>query len=413
MPLPKPRENESESEFIDRCMGDETMREEYPDNEQRLAVCYAQWRRREGGKSMQIEHKSLQLQLKEEPEGSFVARIATLNVIDKDGDVTLPGAFPDGKAVLVSAYQHSTWQGRLPVGKAIIREIGDEVLAEGQFNLKTQTGREHYEAVKFAGGLQEWSYGFQVVESEDGEQNGQRVRFLKKVMPVEISPVILGAGVGTATQAIKAVETKGAKPPHRTPKAPEDAEWDAAAVLREVEGREKLWLIHAWRDDKADPDAKSSYKLPHHYPDGRVVWRGVAAAMAALIGARGGVQIPEADKRGVYRHLETHYRQFDKEPPEFRAADDGLTYADQAETVLAAVYDLADRTKSLADLRRKEGRVLSTANRERIKHLLEALTAVANDLKDLLDATEPDREKAQRLYLEYLKIKTELLEVKS
>ena len=46
MPLPKPRAEENQQEFISRCMGDETMKSEYPRNDQRLAVCYVQWRDR-------------------------------------------------------------------------------------------------------------------------------------------------------------------------------------------------------------------------------------------------------------------------------------------------------------------------------------------------------------------------------
>jgi len=40
--MPTPSPGESESEFVSRCMGDETMVTEYPDTEQRAAVCYAQ-----------------------------------------------------------------------------------------------------------------------------------------------------------------------------------------------------------------------------------------------------------------------------------------------------------------------------------------------------------------------------------
>ena len=40
MPLPKPRIDEKEEEFVSRCMDDEVMKEEYPDTEQRAAVCY-------------------------------------------------------------------------------------------------------------------------------------------------------------------------------------------------------------------------------------------------------------------------------------------------------------------------------------------------------------------------------------
>ena len=66
---------------------------------------------------MEMERKTFTgIELKDEKKGSFTAKIAELNVIDKDGDVTLPGAFPAGKTILISAYQHGSWMGELPVG---------------------------------------------------------------------------------------------------------------------------------------------------------------------------------------------------------------------------------------------------------------------------------------------------------
>jgi len=44
MPLPKPRKDEKQDAFISRCMGNDLMNTEYPDNSQRVAVCYSQWR---------------------------------------------------------------------------------------------------------------------------------------------------------------------------------------------------------------------------------------------------------------------------------------------------------------------------------------------------------------------------------
>lgn len=38
MPIPKPKSNESQNEFMQRCMGDEKMIKEYP-SEQRAAIC--------------------------------------------------------------------------------------------------------------------------------------------------------------------------------------------------------------------------------------------------------------------------------------------------------------------------------------------------------------------------------------
>jgi hypothetical protein len=43
MPIPKPKKSEKQSEFVSRCMGNDTMNKEFPDQKQRAAVCYSQW----------------------------------------------------------------------------------------------------------------------------------------------------------------------------------------------------------------------------------------------------------------------------------------------------------------------------------------------------------------------------------
>jgi len=102
-------------------------------------------------------------------------------------------------------------------------------------------------------------------------------------------------------------------------KAPEDTAWDGPGEVREA-SIEALRLMCAWRDSEKT-GVKGSYKLPHHKAAGGhvAVWAGVRAAMGALLGARGGVDIPASDKRGVFNHLASHYRQFGKEVPEFKA----------------------------------------------------------------------------------------------
>lgn len=42
MPLPEKKPNEKPNDFIQKCMIDEKMRTEYPDKEQRYAVCREQ-----------------------------------------------------------------------------------------------------------------------------------------------------------------------------------------------------------------------------------------------------------------------------------------------------------------------------------------------------------------------------------
>jgi len=46
MPLPTPHKGESQSDFIGRCMKDTQMQSDYGDQKQRLAVCYAQEKKR-------------------------------------------------------------------------------------------------------------------------------------------------------------------------------------------------------------------------------------------------------------------------------------------------------------------------------------------------------------------------------
>lgn len=46
MPLPKPTSMENEEKFMQRCMIDNVMVNEYPRIDQRRAICYVQWKER-------------------------------------------------------------------------------------------------------------------------------------------------------------------------------------------------------------------------------------------------------------------------------------------------------------------------------------------------------------------------------
>lgn len=143
--------------------------------------------------------------------GSVKAVFATLGVIDHDGDIILPGAVENGAKVRISAYGHASWNGVLPVGKGTIAEIGNELVFDGAFFLDMASGSETYKAVKNLGDLGEWSFGFDVAEKDmiTDEATGREVRRLKKLKIYEVSPVLLGAGLGTRTTAIKSLGTEG------------------------------------------------------------------------------------------------------------------------------------------------------------------------------------------------------------
>lgn len=216
-----------------------------------------------GGGRMLIEFKA-------EKEGTFRATFSTFNVIDRDGDVTVPGAFEKGQEIRIAQWGHN-WAAPA-IGKGAIDFDEEKAWVDGEFFLDTTVGMDTYKVVKNLGSLQEWSYGFAIKERSFGEFGDppQQVQFLRRLDVFEVSPVMIGAGIGTGTDAIK-----------------------------------------------------------------------------------------------------------------------GATLADESEAVLAAVANLSDRVKSLADMRAKEGRTLSTANRERLKAHRESLRSIADDLDALLAATEP------------------------
>jgi len=47
MPIPTPKKNEKQNEFIQRCMSNNVMVKEYPNVNQRLAVCAVQFRKKQ------------------------------------------------------------------------------------------------------------------------------------------------------------------------------------------------------------------------------------------------------------------------------------------------------------------------------------------------------------------------------
>ncbi len=54
MPIPKPHDDESEKDFITRCMADDSMLEEFPDHEHRSGVCFSQWRGKESKEASMV-----------------------------------------------------------------------------------------------------------------------------------------------------------------------------------------------------------------------------------------------------------------------------------------------------------------------------------------------------------------------
>lgn len=181
-------------------------------------------------------------EIKDESKGEVCAIVATLNCVDKDGDVMLPGSIPDGVKVKLSAYNHDIiTDSAPPVGIGELSIKGDKAMFNGRFFLSTERGREAFATVKEMGIDGEWSFGFVRNQTKtapmtsEWKAKGAR-RLVAGVTAVEASPVFIGAGMGTAT-----VYTKSATEVLEDPaieaariKAEEDAEALRAATERKA-----------------------------------------------------------------------------------------------------------------------------------------------------------------------------------
>jgi|2_EtaG_2_1085320.scaffolds.fasta_scaffold00208_24 HK97 family phage prohead protease len=146
--------------------------------------------------------------------------------------------------------------------------------------------------------------------------------------------------------------------------APVEEVWNGPAVMR-ASDVDMLKSITTWFDGKKESDdlTKGDFKLPHHRPsDKKAVWRGVVAAMGALLGARGGVAIPNNEKRGVYDHLVGHYGEFDAEPPEFKEYNDADMKLLEFELCSTVTHDDIDFMVTEYKEEEDEGKVICMCN---------------------------------------------------
>jgi selenocysteine-specific translation elongation factor len=86
MPIPKKEKNEDKQKFVQRCMSNETMKTEYPDSSQRVAICLGQTRQK--GKSDLIEEVHDELFAKncswDDEWDEFVWEIEAPEIYDED-----------------------------------------------------------------------------------------------------------------------------------------------------------------------------------------------------------------------------------------------------------------------------------------------------------------------------------------
>lgn len=352
-----------------------------------------------------MDPKKLQIKaFAEKVEGKLLA-VASEEITDRDGDViSIDGwDLKNFKKNPVLMWLHMMDGSTLPIGKANgigIRESGGKrkLMFEPEFHEITDEARTIKQMFD-EGYLRAFSVGFQPKEWEKISQDGEfppKYKYTKQEL-IEISAVPIpslptavivsesekkGFNMNVVKSLIKDMDSvnKGVIPYKETPKSPEDESWDAGAEMMACgDDMGAIKTICTWFDSEKS-DIKSSYKLPHHKGAGdhSLVWNGVKAAMGALLGARGGVNIPDEDKKGVYNHLAKHYKEFDKEAPEFKAysAEEVFKMDQEGIIDLGSSID-KEMVKSIVE---KQGRVLSKRNEDKIRGAVSALQEVLSAL---------------------------------
>lgn len=235
MPMPTPNDGEGHDEFIDRCMGDETMNSEYEDGDQRLAVCETQWddNRAADGIERRIMGTLDLVQTrrggKERPK-KLIGYAALFNteteLFPGLRERIAPGAFTrtlaEGADVRALVdHDPSRIIARTKSGTLRLKENSKGLRAEIKPS-DTQAGRDILESVN-RGDVDQMSFAFRAVkESWEDHKDGTATRTLEDVDLFDVSPVTYPAYEDTtiAARALEMRKTKGSQLPEKPAATP-------------------------------------------------------------------------------------------------------------------------------------------------------------------------------------------------
>jgi HK97 family phage prohead protease len=216
MPIPKPKNDEDHDEFMDRCMGDDVMNDEYPDGKQRAAVCEQQWKDKD--KKTMNQEKELRFipfedfELREETNKP-PRLIGYASVFGKKADIfglwleqVAQGAF---KKTIKENDIRALWNHNtdLVLGR---NKAGTLALSEDEKGLKaeiippdTQAGRDAMTSIR-RGDVSQMSISFQAIKQEwfyPENKTEMPVRTIKEAKLFEVSPVTFPAFEATSISA--------------------------------------------------------------------------------------------------------------------------------------------------------------------------------------------------------------------
>lgn len=222
MPMPKPKDKETKKEFLDRCMGDDLMNKEYPDEKQRYAACNSLWDKEDNSMSTEKKEKNSM--------GNEIERRAfSFTEVRIEGDEDKPkitgfAAVFDQLSVPLWGFREKVAKGAFArtikkedikalwnhepsfilgrnKNKTLVLEEVDKGLDVGILPPDTQWGRDATELIR-RGDVDQMSFSFEVVKDMwESQDTKNPIRTLLEVKLFDVSPVTFPAYPQTTVKA--------------------------------------------------------------------------------------------------------------------------------------------------------------------------------------------------------------------
>ena len=336
-------------------------------------------------------------------DGTFTGYGSVFGNMDSDRDVIAPGAFAGSLKKKGASKVKLLWQHdpRQPIG--VWEEMSEDkrglkVTGRLLINQGVPKADEAYALLK-AGALDAMSVGFSTTQQDWEIDDKKRVRVIKNLDLWEISLVTFPANARA-----RITRVKSGVPFQDLGMTDRGRPWDSAKADERVRqwagGSTNIadmdWVKYSqeflWYDGDNAEDV-ASYKLQVAdviSGDLQVIPRGVFAAAGALLGARGGVDIPDEAKQRAMSHLDRYYSKLDMESP-FKAIDMADSVKNYNMALLAACDGPVSFKKTLADVgfSKKQAEDIAAVISPRTENEeTEAVTRLLQVLKSVNNPTE-------------------------
>lgn len=313
-----------------------------------------------------VEHKTLILQKAAiDSNGTLNGYGAVFGNVDDGGDIIEPTFFDDVLADFnregFIAWMHD-WGNPCAMPKASVDRVGLALDATFHSDAQSQRYRTIAQERLAAGYTMGLSIGYEIAPGGATMEGG--VRHLRKASRLfEVSLVLVPMNREAGATDVKVFGKDG--------KAAADNVWTATSVLN--------WVLALIQDeaevfDPVDPEDVADLGLLGTIRDGIVSYIASTAPEVGTADDMADLEAEAAAQAAMWGWM----------------GASGVPFAQHVERVVAGLKSVTKRTSHLK-ARRKEGRVLSAANRSRLEGLTESLAAALSDINDLLASTESEK----------------------